>query len=112
MTNSPALLSGRRQNRLVMSLPEFPAQTDPEKILAALENQAIKIDHLTDAINGLGENLQWLINQAQGIFQVFSSPQFMSQILSGAVNAGSGPAEPSAGPAEDGRDSGSLLENP
>lgn len=83
-----------------MSFPETPALTDTEKILAAISELQTQNARQTEAINSLGQNLQWLIDQAQGIFKVFSSPQFMNQILSGGIpNVGQSPAGPAEGPA-------------
>lgn len=31
--------------------------------------------------NAVGENLQWLVANTQGIFQMFNNPQMMSQIM-------------------------------
>lgn len=88
--------------------PETPAMTDPEKILNGIANianeQAVmqnRLDEQAKAINMLGENMQWLVNNTQGIFQMFNSPAFMSQMtnaLMGGIN-GSGPSTPDPAPA-------------
>lgn len=85
-----------------MSYTETPVPTDIERLFEAQEQLNQRIDKLVDAVNGLGANQQWLIDQAKGIFQMFSSPQFMSSVLSGGVlnggNNGPGPAgRPSEG---------------
>lgn len=40
-----------------------------------------KIDRLIESHNAVGENLQWLVANTQGIFQMFNNPQMMSQIM-------------------------------
>lgn len=77
-----------------MSYAESPAPTDAEKILAALDDLSNRVDAQRDAVNGLGQNVQWVIEQAQGIFQMFSNPQFMSKVLSGGIPGAGGNAVP------------------
>lgn len=63
-----------------MSLPEIPSDTEAKQILAALEDQGKKLDELTKALNGVGANVQWVIDNVQGIFEMFSNPAFMAKI--------------------------------
>lgn len=63
-----------------MSFAEPAAETEAKQILAALEKHSEKVAALTDAVNGLGANVQWIIENVQGIFQMFASPQFMSML--------------------------------
>ena len=81
---------------------EYPAMTDAEKILAALDNcQSLlmsiqgRLDGQAQGINSIGENLQWLVSNTQGLFQMFASPQFVSQmsnmLMGGVGNAGQSP---------------------
>jgi hypothetical protein len=85
-----------------VSAPETPVQTEAVQILGALELQGQRIDALTDALNGLGANVQWIIDNVQGIFQMFSNPAMMAQLsgMMGGVQGGgqNGPD----GPAGDG----------
>jgi hypothetical protein len=77
---------------------QYPT-TDVEEIKAGLarieQNQLEsqeRLDQHATAINAIGGNLQWLVDNAQGIFQMFASPQFMSQmtnmLMGGIANAG------------------------
>lgn len=88
-----------------MSFAETPALTDTERILQKQDRIIAKQAEQTAAINSLGTNVQWLIDQANGIFQMFSSPAFMNQMLSGGIpngGPGSGPeAESPSGPVQD-----------
>jgi hypothetical protein len=70
-----------------MSWPEAPAETEAKQILAALEEQEHRLNLLTDAVNGLGANIQWIIDNVQGIFQMLGNPGMISQMM-GALNAG------------------------
>lgn len=84
-----------------MSATEYPT-TDVEEIkasLAGLESAVdeinTRLDRQTAGINGIGENLQWLVNNVQGLFQMFANPNFMSQMtnaLMGQMNNGGQPA--------------------
>lgn len=65
-----------------MSLPDYPVETEAKQILAAQKELAEKVDRLTDALNGVGANVQWMIDNVKGIFEMFSSPQFMSMLPS------------------------------
>lgn len=86
--------------------PETPVMTDPEKILYGIDEIYRKIQEISarqdthaEAVNSLGQNMQWLVDNVQGIFQMFASPQFMSTmtntLMGGMSNASDGP---SAGP--------------
>jgi hypothetical protein len=88
--------------------PEYPT-TDAEEIknrldviVARLDHMDIRLDGQATGINNIGENLQWLVQNVQGIFQMFASPQFMSQmsnmIAGGIGNAGQA-GEPASEPA-------------
>jgi hypothetical protein len=81
-----------------MSAPETPVQTEAAQILDLQRQTLAKLDELINALNGLGGNVQWIIDNVQGIFQMFSNPNFMGQ-LSGMMGgmAGGGQA---AGPAD------------
>lgn len=86
-----------------MSEPEAPALSDVEFIKAALDNIHHEVaqlhsrqDAIVNAVNGTGENVAWLVNSLQGIFQMLNNPAFMSGMMSqmsnglmnGAVDAG------------------------
>lgn len=63
-----------------MSFPEAPAPTEAQQILASLDElKGLQARH-TEAVNALGQNVQWIIDQAKGIFEMFSNPAFMSMI--------------------------------
>jgi hypothetical protein len=88
-----------------MSLPETPALTEAQQILEKLDEVLTVLSNHADAINGLGTNMQWIVDNVARIFQMFGSPQFMSQIMGvmGNVNASgtteSASTEPASGPA-------------
>lgn len=63
-----------------MSEPEAPATTDIERLIAAQKETQNLLNIQTTAINGLGANVQWIIDNVQGIFQMFQNPAFMSQL--------------------------------
>ncbi|MGH9207782.1 MAG: hypothetical protein ACRD1G_14710 [Acidimicrobiales bacterium] len=74
-----------------MSAPDYPAGTETAQLLAAQAEQGARIDRLTDAVNGLGQNTQWIIERAEGLFQMLGSPQFMSVLgpMIGGMTSGS-----------------------
>lgn len=87
-----------------MSYAETPAQTDAERILRALDDLKEELDMISQrqdshvaAINSMGENITWLCNSLQGLFQMFQSPQMMAQfssMMGGMLNGnGQQPAE-------------------
>jgi len=66
------------------------AITEMQQALQKLEQiQATQQKH-ADAINGLGANVQWLVDNVQGIFQMFGSPQFSAMLPSILGSAASG----------------------
>lgn len=70
--------------------------TEVQQMITEQKAVQEKLTVLTDAVNGLGANIQWIIDNVQGIFQMFSSPQFMAMLpnmMGGAQNAGPGPDE-------------------
>lgn len=80
-----------------MSFPEAPDETDIKRLFAQQAATDQRIDVLIDAVNGLGVNLQWLIDNAKGIFQMFSNPQFIAQ-MSGGLGGMFGGAPSDGGP--------------
>lgn len=76
-----------------MSLPEPAADTEAQQIIAGLQFVADRLDQLIEAVNGLGANQQWIVDNVKQIFEMFGSPAFMGQVM-GALNGGldSGPA--------------------
>lgn len=66
-----------------MSEPESPALTDAEQLKAELAAQAARMDRLVAAVNGIGENMAWLVSSTQGIFAFFSDPAAVSRLMSG-----------------------------
>lgn len=97
-----------------MSQADYPVPTDADEIKKlqrqTLEGQAAineRLDQHALGINAIGQNLQWLVDNTKGLFQFFSSPQFMAQMgqmMSGGIGAGQ-PAAAESGPAE-GTDAG------
>lgn len=80
-----------------MGYADIPAETDAEKILAALDALSAILTRMdtraemhADAINSLGRNLQWVFDQAAPLLQMMSNPAMMGMMgpaLSGAMNA-------------------------
>lgn len=81
-----------------MSFAEPAAETEAKQILAELKATQEKLAALTDAVNGLGANVQWVIDNATGIFQMFASPQFMSMIPSFMQGGMPNDGQPESGP--------------
>lgn len=74
-----------------MSEPEVPADTEAQQIIKELNRQNEKLGQLVDGYNAIGMNLQWLVDNTKGLFQMFQSPAFMSQM--GAMLSGGHPEE-------------------
>lgn len=77
-----------------MSFADVPADTDAQKIIAGIDVLAHQLtdvenraDQLTQAVNATGAQVQWLIDNLQGIFAVVNSPAFRAQIM-GALTGG------------------------
>lgn len=64
-----------------MSLPETPVQTEAQQILEKLDEVLEVLNSHGVAINGLGANQQWVVDNVARIFQMFGSPQFMQQMM-------------------------------
>lgn len=80
-----------------MGVPEAPAVTEVQQLI--LEQRAVReeLAAVKDAVNGLGQNVQWVIDNVQGIFQMFSSPQFMAMLpnlMGGGIPDGGNSAGP------------------
>lgn len=90
-----------------MSQSDYPT-TDVEEIKKSLNDLHIKLDVIgnrldayVQAINGIGGNLNWLVENTQGIFQMFASPQFISQMsnmIAGGIASGGQNPGPDTGP--------------
>lgn len=78
-----------------MSQPETTALTELQELTDRQDAVEKRLMTLTDAVNGMGANLEWIIENAQGIFQMFQSPAFKSMIpmMGGMPDAGNGPAD-------------------
>jgi hypothetical protein len=90
-----------------MGFPETPV-TDIELIKSDLkelkEIQAAMNERLSgqaSGINDLGLNMQWIVQNVGNIFQMFSNPAFMSQLLGTITGAqGNGGQQDVNGPAD------------
>jgi hypothetical protein len=95
-----------------MGVPEYP-DTDVQymkrelvRMNDAVEGLRDRLDKQAEGINAIGGNLQWLVQNTQGLFQMFASPQFVSQ-MSNMLMGGMPDAGPQDGPADsDGADPG------
>lgn len=65
-----------------MGWPDFPPGTDMDLAHHKLDHMKERQDKLVEATNNLGKNMQWIIDNVQGIFQMFQSPQFMQALPS------------------------------
>lgn len=64
-----------------MSEPEYPAKTDAEQIKDRLDYLNNRQDAVVAAVNGIGENLTWLVNTLQGVMEMFNNPAVMGQLM-------------------------------
>jgi hypothetical protein len=72
-----------------MSQAEPRAETDIEKLFRLIEEQSERMDRQADAINNLGENLQWMIDMAKPLLEMLNSPMFGAMapgLMSGAMS--------------------------
>jgi hypothetical protein len=67
-----------------MSQQDFPAETEAKQILQGIEDIKARQDLHSTAINNLGSNLQWMIEQAAPLLEMFNSPMF-SQMMPGMM---------------------------
>lgn len=81
--------------------------TDAEEIkqgighaLAEIQLVHDRLDAYKEGINAIGANMQWLVDNTQGLFQMFASPAFMQQIAQAAGVFGNGGQPGPEGPAE------------
>jgi hypothetical protein len=89
-----------------LSASDYPT-TDADEIKTLL-NQVLERQGALDArldgqaagINAIGENLTWLVQNTQGLFQMFASPQFVSQMTNMMMGAMPGGRQP--GPEDSG----------
>jgi hypothetical protein len=73
-----------------VSYADIVPGTETERLLAAMERLEARQTAVAEAVNGVGEKIQWIIERTEGIFQTFGSPQMMSmlpQMMSGAMGA-------------------------
>lgn len=98
---------------------EYPTTDTDEiktRLVAIEEAQAAlntRLDSQAAGINAIGANMQWLVDNVQGIFQMFASPAFMSQMtnaLMGGLNGGQGNPGTGDGPQPGGSGEGVLGE--
>lgn len=96
-----------------MSASEYPT-TDVEEIKQLLRTIIVAQELINDrlstfndrlsthatGINSIGQNLDWLVQNTKGLFQLFSSPQFaaqMSEMLMGGMSNAGRPEDDSPG---------------
>lgn len=61
---------------------DLVADTEVELLHKKLDWLFAQQQRLTEAVNGLGQNIQWVIDNSKGIFEMFQSPQFMAALPS------------------------------
>ena len=76
-----------------MSQPETTALTELQEMNDRLMAVETRLMQQTEALNSLGENVQWVIDNAKGIFEMFHSPAFR-QMLPMMGGHGGGPGTP------------------
>lgn len=71
-----------------MSYAETPAMTDAEflkkeivRLNDLIEDRKDREQALVDAVNNMGKNLQWIVENVQGIFQMFSDPGVINNMM-------------------------------
>jgi hypothetical protein len=73
-----------------MSYAETPVKTEIQQLLEQQAELIARQDRLVEAVNSTGEKVQWVIDRAQGIFEMFASPQMMAMLpsmMNGAMGA-------------------------
>lgn len=65
-----------------MGYSDLVAETDIELLHKKIDYLYEQQQRLVSAVNGLGQNVQWIIDNAKGIFEMFQSPQFMAALPS------------------------------
>jgi hypothetical protein len=73
-----------------VSYADIVPGTETQQLLAAMERLEARQAAVAEAVNGVGEKMQWIIEQTEGIFRMFGSPQMMSMLpnlMSGALGA-------------------------
>lgn len=65
-----------------MGYSDLVAETDIELLHKKFDYIYEQQQRLVSAVNGLGQNIQWIIDNAKGIFEMFQSPQFMAALPS------------------------------
>lgn len=99
-----------------MSQAEYPVETDAAEIKRMLHDVNVRLDYVNErldghanGINAIGSNMQWMVDNVKGLFQMFASPQFMSQmsnmLMGGITNYGGQPAD-TPGPEPTGQEAG------
>jgi hypothetical protein len=73
-----------------MSQAEPAAETEARQILAALAALSERQDGVAAALNKLGENMQWIIDRASGLFEMLGNPAIAGMLpglMGGAMGA-------------------------
>jgi hypothetical protein len=66
------------------------------QVLDAQSALNARLDGQAAGINSIGENLDWLVQNTKGLFQMFASPQFAAQ-MTNLLMSGMGGAKQDAG---------------
>ena len=75
-----------------MSEAEAPAMTDAEEIKHLLHQVNDRLDRVANALNGLGSNVQWMLDTAKPLLEMVNSPMFGS-MMPGMMSAAAGVLE-------------------
>lgn len=63
-------------------------RSDIQTLLKSQADLAANLARLIESHNQVGENLQWLVANVQGLFQVFNNPDTMSKLMGQMMGGG------------------------
>ena len=88
-----------------MGWPDTPADTEVEALHKKLDSLLEQNERIIAALNGLGANMQWILDNVKDIFQMFKSPMFTGMVgnmISGGVLGGGNDGTGDDGTGDDG----------
>jgi phage-related protein len=70
-----------------MSYAETPVPSQADRIEQELAEVKANQQKLIDAFNGVGGNVQWIVDNVKGIFEMFNNPQMLG-MMQGMMGGG------------------------
>jgi len=70
-----------------MSYAETPVPSQADRIEQELAELKASQQKLIDAFNGVGGNVQWIVDNVKGIFEMFNNPQMLG-MMQGMMGGG------------------------